>query len=102
MTDNLRPDADWQDFLRHSQQLSDLRGIDALLGWDQSTYQPPAAAEGRSRQMALLSRLIHAHATDAGYGNTLDTLAGRGDLDPVQTRMLALARKDFEQSRRLP
>ena len=102
MTDNSRPDADWQDFLRHSQQLSDLRGIDALLGWDQSTYQPPAAAEGRSRQMALLSRLIHAHATDAGYGNTLDTLAGRGDLDPVQTRMLALARKDFEQSRRLP
>ncbi|MDO4263214.1 MAG: carboxypeptidase M32 [Deinococcus sp.] len=102
MTDTPRPDADWQDFLRHSQELSDLRGVDSLLGWDQATFQPAAASEGRGRQMALLSRLIHAHATDAQYGRVLDTLQGRSDLDPAQTRMLALARKDFQQSERLP
>lgn len=99
---NHTTDPTWQAFLRHSQELSDLHGIGSLLGWDQSTYQPEAASEGRSRQMALLSRLSHAHATDAGYGKTLDTLAGRGDLDPVQTRMLELARKDYERNTRLP
>lgn len=98
----LTTDQTWQKFLRHYRELSDLRGVDSLLGWDQSTYQPPAAAEGRSRQMALLARLTHAHATDADYGRTLDTLQGRTDLDPAQTRMLALARKDFERNTKLP
>ncbi|GHF92668.1 carboxypeptidase M32 [Deinococcus piscis] len=98
----LTTEQSWQEFLRHYRELSDLRGIDSLLGWDQSTYQPPAAAEGRSRQMALLARLTHAHATDADYGRTLDALQGRTDLDPAQARMLELARKDFEENTRLP
>ncbi|WP_261664454.1 carboxypeptidase M32 [Deinococcus sp. Marseille-Q6407] len=96
------PDQTWQAFLAHYRELSDLRDMASLLGWDQSTYQPEAAAEGRSRQQALLSRLQHAHATDAAYGRTLDALESRSDLDPVQTRMLALARKDFERNTRLP
>jgi carboxypeptidase Taq len=95
-------DPDWTQFLAHSRELSDLGGIGALLGWDQSTHQPPRAAAGRSRQQALLSRIRHARGTDASYGQLLERLSGRTDLDPVQTRSVALAARDFGRSTRLP
>ena len=95
-------DPQWQALLDRWQTLADLGGIGSLLGWDQSTYQPQAASAGRARQMALLSRLRHAQATDAAYGRMLDEAGGRGDLSPEQTRMLAVARKNFEEATRLP
>ncbi|MFC4427818.1 carboxypeptidase M32 [Deinococcus navajonensis] len=96
------PDAAWTELQRHWQELADLGGIGSLLGWDQSTYLPSGAAAGRSRQQALLSRLRHERATDPAYGRLLDAAAARDDLSPLQTRMLAVARKNFEESTRFP
>lgn len=93
----------WQEFLRRSQELSDLRGIEALLGWDQNTYLPLQAAKGRARQLSLAARLSHAYATSAEYGRVLDALEREsGELNGEQQRMLALARRDFERNTRLP
>ncbi|EYB69546.1 Thermostable carboxypeptidase 1 [Deinococcus phoenicis] len=94
--------AAWADLQTHFQELADLGGIGALLGWDQSTYLPAGAAGGRARQQALLSRLRHERATDPAYGRLLDDLAKRDDLSPVQTRMVAAARKDFGEATRFP
>ncbi|GGO26940.1 carboxypeptidase M32 [Deinococcus humi] len=96
------PDPLWNDLKARWQELADLGGIGSLLGWDQSTYLPAGAAAGRSRQQALLSRMAHARATDAGYGRLLDAAQSRTDLSPAQTRTVALARKNFEEATRLP
>lgn len=95
-------DTAWAELQTRFQELADLGGIGSLLGWDQSTYLPAGAAAGRSRQRALLSRLRHERATDPAYGRLLDELGGRGDLSPVQSRMVAVARKDFEEATRFP
>lgn len=84
------------------QELADLSGIGALLQWDQSTYLPPSAAQGRARQSALLSTMQHARATDAEYGKLLGAAANLTDLTPIQARMLKVARKDFNDATRLP
>lgn len=102
MTTTHSQGGDWQAFLDHYREIRDLNNIESVLGWDQSTYLPEAAAEGRGRQQALLSRLAHAHATDADYGRLLERLGNRGDLGPEQERTLALARKAFGRSTRLP
>ncbi|WP_414657484.1 carboxypeptidase M32 [Deinococcus sp. VB343] len=95
-------DKQWQALTAHWQELADLGGIGSLLGWDQSTFLPAGAAEGRSRQQSLLAGLRHARATDAEYGKQLDAAAGRSDLSPEQARMVAVARQDFEKATRLP
>ncbi|GHF55946.1 carboxypeptidase Taq [Deinococcus metalli] len=95
-------DGTWDALCAHWQTLSDLGGIGALLGWDQSTFLPAAAAEGRARQMALLSGIRHARMTDAEYGRLLDTAQARSDWTPVQARTLAVARRDFEEATRFP
>jgi len=40
-------------------EIFDLNAAVAVLGWDQQTYMPTAGAEGRSMQLATLSRLAH-------------------------------------------
>ncbi|ADV67181.1 carboxypeptidase M32 [Deinococcus maricopensis] len=99
MTNN---DTAWQALQAHWQELADLSGIGALLGWDQSTYMPRASAGGRARQRALLSGLHHARATDAAYGRLLDAAERRTDLTPEQGRAVQLARKHFEDAARVP
>ena len=98
----IQDDKQWQALTAHWQELADLGGIGSLLGWDQSTFLPAGAAEGRSRQQSLLAGLRHARATDAEYGKQLDAAAGRSDLSPEQARMVAVARQDFEKATRLP
>ncbi|GGK96965.1 carboxypeptidase M32 [Deinococcus radiotolerans] len=91
----------WAALRAHWQDLADLGGIGSLLGWDQSTYLPRGGAAGRARQQALLSGIRHARGTDAAYGRLLDQ-AGALDLDPVDARMLAVARRNFERATRMP
>ncbi|THF83964.1 carboxypeptidase M32 [Deinococcus sp. KSM4-11] len=95
-------DTTWDSLTRHWQELSDLGGVGAVLGWDQSTFLPPAAAEGRARQQALMAGIRHARATDAAYGTLLDAAQARSDWSPVQQRMLTVARREFEEATRFP
>lgn len=95
-------DTQWQHLTERWQELADFSGIGALLGWDQSTFLPAGAAGDRSRQQSLLAGLRHARATDAEYGKLLDAAARRSDLSPEQTRMVQVARQDFEKATRLP
>lgn len=92
----------WQALSEHWRELSDLGGVSSLLGWDQSTYLPGAAAAGRARQQALLSRIRHERATSAEYGRLLDAAENAADLGEVQRRAVAVARRNFERAQRLP
>lgn len=97
-----QPNSHWQELLSYWQELADIHGIDALLGWDQSTYLPAQAAAGRARQQGIVARLQHAKGTDAAYSKLLEQALNRTDLSPAQQRMVKLAHKEFERQQRLP
>ncbi|MEY2846524.1 MAG: hypothetical protein RL076_2070 [Chloroflexota bacterium] len=86
-------------------ELSDLHAIQALLGWDQSSIMPAGAGEGRGRQMALMSRMLHEKFTDPAIGRLLDTLRKQAEQWPaesVDAQLVAVTAKDYEQSTRVP
>jgi carboxypeptidase Taq len=87
------------------QEIYDLTGITALLGWDQSTYMPAAGGAVRGRQIALLEGLAHERRTDPAIGRLLDALEPyaatlpAGDDDAAQLRAM---RKLYERAVRIP
>ncbi|MGB6043707.1 MAG: carboxypeptidase M32 [Pirellulales bacterium] len=59
---------------QHLRQTAVLESIDHLLGWDERTLMPVAAAEHRADQMTLLAGLIHQRNTDPQIGHWIDVL----------------------------
>lgn len=55
-----------------------LEGTVALLSWDQETYMPPKGIETRSKQSALIQKIIHEKKTSDGVGNLLKDLGATG------------------------
>ena len=49
--------------------------IEAILGWDEHTYLPPAAGEYRAEQTTFVSGLIHQRWVDKEFGDWLEQLA---------------------------
>lgn len=86
-------------------EISDLRYVVALLGWDQQTYMPPGGAEARGNQAALLGRLAHERATDPELGRLLDELeplvAGL-DPDSDEARLVKVTRRAYNKVTRVP
>jgi carboxypeptidase Taq len=86
-------------------EISDLAAVEALLGWDQSTYMPRGGARARARQGATLSRLAHEKSVDPALGKLLDALAPyAADLpyDSDEASLIRIARRDFEKAIKLP
>ena len=83
----------------------DLSSSASLLGWDQNTYMPKAAAETRGHQMAILSRLAHEWSTSEEMGRLLDDLkpyAESLDPDSDEARMIKVAQRGYDKATRLP
>ena len=74
------------------QEVSDLEGANAVLGWDQSTYMPNGGADARGRQMALLGRLAQEKFTDTAVGHLLDDLQSYAASLPYEHDDTALIR----------
>lgn len=86
-------------------EIEDLKGVLALLGWDQSTYMPPGGAAARGRQSALLARLAHEQFTDPAVGRLLDDLqpyAEGLDPDSDDAGLIRRTRRDYEKAARVP
>jgi len=88
-------------------RLSDVTSLEqaaAALGYDQQTAMPPGGAQGRARQLALLSRLSHDMFTAEETGRLLEAAAAEvgteGDEDAP--RMVRVVREDYEQATKLP
>ena len=71
--------APWKALTAHLGELETLEGAAAVLGWDQSTYQPPKASAARGEQLALLGRLAHERVVDPRVGEWLEALAASPD-----------------------
>ena len=86
-------------------EISDLGYASAVLGWDQHTFMPPAGAEARGNQLALLGRLAHERATSPELGKLLEDLRTETkELDPDsdEVRLVKVSLKDYERATRVP
>ncbi len=80
-------------------QIADLEQARRVLSWDQQTYMPPGGAAARAEQMGTLSRIIHEMSTGEHLGELLAAAEPDGEQD---TRLLQVARRDYERARKLP
>ena len=84
-------------------ELADIGALTRLVAWDQRTMMPPEGGPARAQQMATLQRIAHDLATDEQIGAWLDTLEADGaGLDDIDRDVVRLARRDYEESRRIP
>ena len=82
-----------------------LGAVNAVLGWDQTTYMPPGGAPARGRQIAIVSRVTHEKLTDPEVGRLLDALEAEIDNLPADSddaALIRVARRDFEKATRIP
>jgi carboxypeptidase Taq len=85
-------------------ELSDLNGAAALLGWDQQTYMPPGAAEGRGNQLGTLGRIVHDKGTSPEVGKLLDELKKYAETinpDSDDARLIKVTAKDYDKAVRV-
>jgi carboxypeptidase Taq len=61
-------------FLCRLKEIATLRSVAALLRWDQETHMPPAGAEDRSEQSALLSTMAHEKFVSSEMADLLEAL----------------------------
>ena len=82
-------------------EVSDLSGVEMLLGWDQLVMMPGAGAGARASQLGALARLTHERSTAAEIGAWLEELDGQ-ELDELDRDSVRLARRDWQRARRVP
>src|SRR5690242_1802669 len=101
----MRAEAAYAELVRRTREKSLLAGCLEVLAWDESTYLPPAGAEHRAAQNALLAGLVHERGTDPRVGELLaavegSALTGDPESDPaVNVREL---RRLYDWEARLP
>jgi carboxypeptidase Taq len=89
----------------HTRETSLLNSIESLLGWDERTLLPPAAAEYRAEQMTYLSGLIHRRQTDPRVGEWLAELVANGAAKDPQSDIAVTLRqikRQYDRKTRLP
>jgi carboxypeptidase Taq len=98
-------ETDLSDLKQRLRAIEDLRGAEAVLNWDLSTYMPPGGADTRGRQLALLSSLAHERLTDPAIGRLLDSVTPWAEAQGADSDAAALARvtrRDYDRARRVP
>ncbi len=72
----MRPELAYAELIRRTKEHSLLASCAELLAWDEDTYMPPAGAEHRAAQLALLAGLQHERATDPRLGDLFAAVEG--------------------------
>jgi carboxypeptidase Taq len=97
--------AAYEELITHTRGTALLGSCAELLGWDEMTHMPPAGAEHRGRQMALLAGLRHERDTAPRVGELLSTLESsdfvRHPLSPEAVNVRQL-RRQYDRRTRLP
>ena len=85
-------------------EVTDLRRVALVLGWDQETYMPPGGVKPRSEQISTLSRLAHVRFTSDDVGRLLseleDETAGL-PFDSLEASIVRVTRRDYDLDRKL-
>src|ERR1043165_9944846 len=86
-------------------EITDLNNINALLGWDQSTYMPPGGAGARGRQSALLAQMAQEKFIDKEIGKLLDNLRSYEESLPYESddaSLIRVTRREYERAIKIP
>jgi len=86
-------------------EVGDLNNINALLGWDQSTYMPAGGAEARGRQSALLAQMAQEKFIDKKIGKLLDDLRPYEESLPYDSddaSLIRVTRREYERALKVP
>ncbi|RYH03116.1 carboxypeptidase M32 [Salipiger sp. IMCC34102] len=83
-------------FQRETEALSQVAG---RLGWDQETMMPDGAVDQRAEEHGAMAGVLHARRIDPRIG---DWLARAEPADEVSAANLALIRRDFERTAKVP
>jgi len=83
--------------------------ISSLLQWDQETYLPEKAVEGRADQLADIEGLVHDRTTDPelgrlllSLGSTTDNPGGDESLPALDRDFLRVMRLDYDRNTKIP
>ncbi len=77
--------------------------VAGLLGWDEQVNLPADSADQRAEQLALLSELQHAAASDAEIGELLGKLEGGANSRTADEAVVVrAARRDYDRVTKLP
>jgi carboxypeptidase Taq len=84
-------------------ELAVIHSSAAVIGWDQETYLPLAAADYRATQLAWLSSRAHELATSEAWKRDLEAAetSNTGD-DPKLSANLRELRREFDRATKLP
>ena len=85
-----------------ARELAIIQSSAAVIGWDQETYLPPAAAKYRAQQLAWLSSRAHEFGTSDAWKNDLEAAEAADDgADSKLTANLREMRRDFDLGAKL-
>ncbi|MBM4378331.1 MAG: carboxypeptidase M32 [Deltaproteobacteria bacterium] len=91
-----------QKLLARMQELRDLGGAIGLCTWDQETYMPEGASEGRAAILGTLESLSHERLVAPEVGDWLEASLQDARLTPDQRRMSELLKEDRDRAVKLP
>lgn len=90
--------------VEHLREAGRLEAIGGLLGWDQETCMPPAGAEQRSEQLALVARLHHERMVSPRLAELLEKVGEevQGDVGSERHALWREARRDHDKAVKVP
>ena len=86
-------------------EISDLSGVIALLGWDQQTYMPERGSEGRGNLLETTSRILHQKTTSDELAGLLEDLmpyALKLDPESDDACLILKAHRSMEKEKKVP
>jgi carboxypeptidase Taq len=86
-------------------EITDLEAAQQVLRWDQETYMPPGAGEGRAAQLATLARLSHDRTVSQPFVEALEAAKAEMDgahPDSDEARLLWWAERELNRRRKVP
>ncbi|MFP4001065.1 MAG: carboxypeptidase M32 [Thermoplasmata archaeon] len=95
----------YEDLLEISEQLRNIQRSLYLLAWDERTYMPEGAIEGRSESKAHLSQLYHKKLTSEKTKKIIDELnkeSTQAEMDEVQRAAVREMTRDFQRRYKVP
>jgi carboxypeptidase Taq len=90
------------DLRNYFTEITRLKHISALLGWDHQVYMPKGAIQGRAEQMALIKRIIHNKLISNKTGDLIRKAENVVDLNDIDSALIRETKRDYEQAIKLP
>ncbi len=83
-------------------EITRLRYINALLGWDQQVCMPKGSVIGRSEQLKLMADIIHQRLTSDKAGKLIKNVEKTSNLNLIESALLREAKRAYERAIKIP